>query len=219
VATWTVIAAAWGSAVVAQQVEYKTENGVRYQVTTRVEQRQVPVTVMQDRTQTVYARQVTSNTLNQQQLYAVPSTTYQWESELRGRWNPFITPYWTYNLRPVTTWSTQVANVQIPVNQVAWVPQTKTVKVPVTSYRTAEQRIETRVAMNDVLPSNTSMANARPLSDTRSATLAAHPSNQPTGAPLGGVALENDPPRQATGGWQPPTSVPSSSPSPTGSRY
>lgn len=188
-----------------QQVREVVENGVRYQETTQVTQRQVPVTVMQDRQQTVYAQQLTSNTLNQQQLYCVPNTTYQWDSQLRGRWNPFVTPYWTYNLRPVTTWSTQVANVQIPVSQVAWVPQTRTVQVPVTTYRTANVETKTRVAMN-ASPATAGLANARPLSSP-SATIAARPSTT-----LGGVALENDPPRQATGGgWQTPAT--------SGSRY
>jgi len=191
-----------------QDVRYEERNGVRYQVTTRVQQRQVPVTTMQNQQQTVYAQQLQTNTMSHQQLYAVPKTSYQWNSRLHGRWNPFVTPYWTYNLRPVTTWSTQVANVQIPVNQVAWVPQTKTVQVPVTAYRTVEEKVETTMAMNDVPSTNTSLANARPLSRP-SATIATRPSTS-----LGGVALQNDPPRQATGGgWQSPT------PGTTGSRY
>ena len=188
------------------QVRYENKNGIRYQVTQRVSQRQVPVTVMQDRQQTVYAQQVTTNTLNQQQLYTVPNTSYQWDSRLNGRWNPFITPYWTYNLRPVTTWSTQVANVQIPVSQVAWVPQTKTVQVPVTAYRAAEEKTETWVAMNATTTPNTGLASARPISSPTT-MLATRP-----GVALGGVALQNDPPRQSTGGgWQ--------SPSTSGSRY
>jgi len=175
------------------QVRYEEKDGVRYQVT----QSQVPVTVMQDRQQTVYSQQLTTNTLNHQQLYCVPNTSYQWDSRLRGRWNPFVTPYWTYNLRPVTSWSTQVANVQIPVSQVAWVPQTKTVQVPVTAYRPAE----TWVAMNAITPPSTGLASAGPLSGP-SATLAARPS-----VALGGVALQKDPPRQATGVWQSPSAL------------
>lgn len=205
VATLALVCGLCAGKSIGQEVKYEERNGVRYQVTRRVQQRQVPVTQMQDRQQTVYAQQLTTNTVNHQQLYCVPNTSYQWDSRLRGRWNPFATPYWTYNLRPVTTWNTQVANVQIPVNQVAWVPQTQTVQVPVTTYRTAEEVVETRVAMNDG-PTTTGLANARPLSSP-SATIAARPSNA-----LGGVAaLQNDPPRQATGGWQTPTTV--------GSRY
>ncbi|MCG8449961.1 MAG: hypothetical protein MI725_10335 [Pirellulales bacterium] len=188
---------------VAAQVVFAQEivtgaDGNRYQVTRRVTQRQVPVTEMQDRSETVYTQQLTTNTINHQQLYCVPTTSYQWDTRLRGRWNPFVTPYWTYNLRPVTTWSTQVANVQIPINQVAWVPQTRIVQVPVTTYRTAEVEETTRVALND----SRTLSRAKPLSGT--ATIAARPGTT-TSTPLGGVALENDPPRQATG-WQNPNS-------------
>ncbi len=181
----------------AQNVTYENgADGVRYQVTTRVIKRQVPVTVMQDRQQTVYAQQVTTKNLAHQQLYCVPTTQYQWQSQLRGRWNPFVTPYWTHNLQPVTTWQQQVANVQIPVSSVAWVPQTKTVQVPVTQYRTAEETVTTRVAMNE----------SRRLSSTQpsggsTATIAARPST----APIGGVRMDNDPPRQSTGAWQSPS--------------
>ncbi|MGI9430019.1 MAG: hypothetical protein ACR2NM_15270 [Bythopirellula sp.] len=186
----------WG-----QETREVVRDGVRYQETRRVTQRQVPVTVMQNQNQMVYTQQLTTNTLNHQQLYCVPTTSYQWDSRLRGRWNPFVTPYWTYNLRPVTTWNTQLANVQIPVNKVAWVPQTRTVQVPVTTYRTAEEETVTRVAMNNA-PSSTALASAQPQTSGPSATIAARP-----GTTLGGVRLQNDPPRQATGWQQPATSV------------
>jgi len=200
---WNHAALVLAAGVVAQTAfaqEIQTDaDGTRYQVTRRVTQRQVPVTEMQDRQQTVYTQQLTTNTLTHQQLYSVPSTQYHWDTRLRGRWNPFVTPYWTYDLRPVTTWNTQVAHVQIPVNHVAWVPQTSTVKVPVTTYRTAEVEETTRVALSG----SRTLATTQPLSS--SATIAARPLTGTTvlGTPLGGVALHNDPPRQATG-WQSP---------------
>jgi len=178
-----------------QNVTYEERDGVRYQVTRRVVQRQVPTTVMQDRQQTVYTQQIASDTIHQQQLYCTPVTQYQWVSRLHGRWNPFVTPYWTHSLQPVTTWQQQVANVQIPVNRMAWVPQTRTVQVPVTQYRTAEEEIITRVALNEPRPS----ADGQSLA-SRPVTIAARPST----GPIGGVALQNDPPRQATG-WQSPS--------------
>ncbi|NOY30365.1 MAG: hypothetical protein GXP28_09375 [Planctomycetes bacterium] len=182
----------------AQEVKYETgADGVRYQVTTRVVKRQVPVTVMQDRQQTTYAQQITTNHLSHQQLYNVPVTQYQWQSQLRGRWNPFMTPYWTHNLKPVTTWHQQVANVQIPVSSAAWVPQTKTVQVPVTQYRTAEETVTTRVAMNE--PRH--LGSTQLGSTGSTATIAARPST----VLIGGRQLENDPPRQATGLWQSPS--------------
>jgi len=184
----------------AQEVKYETINGIQYRVTTQVVKHQVPVSVMQDRQQTVYAQKITTNNYTHQQLYSVPVTQYQWQSQLHGRWNPFMTPYWTHNLRPVTTWHQQVANVQIPVSSVAWVPQTKTVQVPVTEYRMAEKTITSRVAMNE--PRR--LASAQPLSG-RAVTIATRPST----VEIGGRKLENDPPKQATGNWN----------SQTGSRY
>ncbi len=181
----------------AQNVRYDERDGVRYQITSRTVQRVVPVTEMQDRHHTVYTQQITTDNITHQQLYSVPITRYHMVTRLHGRWNPFVTPYWTHNLRPVTTWHQQVANVQIPVTRVAWVPQTTTVQVPVTTYRTAEVEETTRVAMSEPR----TFASAQPLSPT--ATIAARRST-----PLGGVALENDPPRRATG-WQ----------TPPGSRY
>jgi hypothetical protein len=178
----------------AQNVEYEVKGGVRYQVSTRTVQRTVPVTEMQVRHQTVYTQQITTNNINHQQLYSVPSTQYHLVSRLRGRWNPFVTPYWTHDMRPVTTWTQQVANVQIPASQVAWVPQTSTVQVPVTTYRTAEVEETTRVAMSGA-PTRT-FASAQPLQPT--ATIAARPSK-----PLGGIALKSDPPKKATG-WGAP---------------
>jgi hypothetical protein len=179
----------------AQNVEYVIRDGVRYQVSTRTVQRTVPVTEMQDRHQTVYTQQITTDNINQQQVYSVPTTQYHLVSRLRGRWNPFITPYWTHEMQPVTTWSQQVANVQIPVSRVAWAPQTSTVQVPVTTYRTAEVEETTRVAMSGT-PTRT-FASAKPLQPT--ATIAARPST-----PIGGVAaLKNDPPKQATGWGKP----------------
>ena len=180
----------------AQDVKYETKDGVRYQITTHVVKRQVPVTVMQDRQQTVYTQQVTTNNISQQQLYSVPVTQYQWQSQLHGRWNPFITPYWTHNLRPVTIWQQQIANVQIPVSNAAWVPKTRTVQVPVTQYRTAEETVTTRVAMNE--PRR--LGNTQP-SNGSTATIAARPST----VPIGGRKLENDPPKKATGPWQSPS--------------
>ena len=178
----------------AQNVRYEEREGVRYQVTTRTVQRTVPVTEMQDRQQTVYTQQVTTDNISHQQVYSVPTTQYQTVSRLHGRWNPFITPYWTHDVQPVTTWSQQVANVQIPVNRVVWVPQTKTVQVPVTTYRTAEVEETTRVAMSGS-PTRT-YASAQPLQPTP--VVATRPST-----PLGGVELKNDPPRQATGWGKP----------------
>jgi hypothetical protein len=131
----------------APRVEEETINGVKYQVTRQTVQQVVPVTIMQDRQQTTYAQQVTTETIPHQQAYTVPVTQYEMVATLHGRWNPFVEPYYTYEMQPVTYYQEQVANVQIPMNKVSWVPQTQTVKVPITEYRTAQQEIVTRVAL------------------------------------------------------------------------
>ena len=197
------------TAVPTAQAQVTQEVRDGYQITRRVTQRQVPVTEMRDQTQTTYRQQITTDNYQTQQLYSVPVTQYQMVSKLRGRWNPLVTPYWTHEMKPVTTWTQQVATVSVPVTRSAWVPETRTVQVPVTTYRTAEEVTETRVALSPTAgSSNRAFASTRG-ADTRgpSATLAARPNSSHTSVaskPLGGVALENDPPRQATG-WQPPS--------------
>ena len=186
---------------IAQNVRFEERDGVRYQVSTRKVQRTVPVTEMHDRHQTVYTQQITTENITSQQTYLTPITQYQTVTRLRGRWNPFIMPYYTYDVRPVTTWHQSVANVQVPVSRTAWVPQTQTVQVPVTTYKTAEVEETTRVAMNQP---NT-FASAQPLSP-QTVTIAARPSTTViSSTPLGGHALQNDPPRAGTG-WQTPGS-------------
>ena len=176
----------------------KVIDGVRYQVSTRKVQRTVPVTEMQNRQQTVYTQQVTTQNINSQQTFVTPVTQYQTVTRLRGRWNPFITPYYTYDVKPVTTWHQSVANVQVPVSSTSWVPQTQTYQVPVTTFRTAEVEETTRVALDQPR----TYASAQPLSPT--ATIASLPNTTViSSTPLGGVAMENDPPRSGTG-WTSP---------------
>ena len=169
-------------------------------MTRRAVQRQVPVVVMQDRQQTVYAQQWSTQMVNSQRLYCTPVTQYHMVSRLNGRWNPFVKPYWTHEMKPVTTWHQQVAAVQVPVTHLAWVPQTQTVQVPVTAYRTLEEETISRVALNHPQ----SLAGPQALTaDSPSATLAASPGHGSLVdvQPIGGIALKNDPPRKATS-WQ-----------------
>lgn len=132
----------------APEVKEETINGVRYQVTRQVVQQQMPVTIMRDQTQTVMTQQVVTETIPHQQVYTVPVTQYEMVATLHGRWNPFVEPYYTYEMQPVTYYQEQVASVQIPMTKVTWVPQTKTVQVPVTEYKMAEREVITRVALS-----------------------------------------------------------------------
>lgn len=192
----------------AAQVTYEDVGGIRYQVTRQSVPRQIPITETLDQQQTTYRQQVTTDTVQHQQLYTVPVTQYQLVSRVHGRWNPFVTPYYTHHYEPVTTWQQQVATVQIPVNRVSWAPETRTVKTPVTTYRTANQEMLVRTPIGPAtgpLPgSGTALAATAPsgASSQPTATLAARPSAPAASAPTsGGTALMSDPPRQATG-WQ-----------------
>jgi len=187
------------STAIAQNVNYQTENGINYRVTTQ--QVQVPETTMREQTQTVYRQQLTTDNLQSTHLVTVPNTQYRLVSRMRGRWNPFVTPYWTHHYEPVTTWSQQAATVSVPVSRLAWVPETRVVQSPVTTYRTAQRVIKEPVSAAPSTAGGQQYAS----NSSPSATLAAVPSGSRTASlPIGGRQLNNDPPSQPTGtGWQP----------------
>lgn len=211
----------------AQSPGIQTINGQQYQVTSRMVQ--VPVQQVANQTQTFYTQKVTTQTVQQQQQYSVPVTQYQLVSRLHGRWNPFITPYWTHNYEPVTTYQQQTATVQIPVNTVAWVPETRNVQMPTTTYKTVEQLVMTPIVNGSgaMGGSQQMMASSGTTTTSPSATLVARaPGSAPpavNATPLssvpsvasapttygaagaGGTQLNSDPPRGPTGStWQTP---------------
>jgi hypothetical protein len=211
----------------ADTTSYEDVDGVRFQVTRRT--MQVPITQTTSQQQTVYRQQVTTQTIQQQQLYTVPVTQYQLVSRLHGRWNPFMTPYWTHHYEPVTTWQQQTATVQIPVNTVGWAPQTQTVQLPTTTYKSVDaivSRIPIGATPGAMGGSQQMMASSGGITSGPTATLAARPpgyapssasatplSNVPSvaSAPttygavgIGGTQMNSDPPRQAPG-WQSPS--------------
>ena len=194
-------------------VDYQDVGGIRYQIQRTEVPTSIPVTEMREQQQTTYRQQVTTENVAHQQVYNVPITQYQIVSRLHGRWNPFITPYWTHHYEPVTVWQQQVATVQIPVTRVAWAPETRTVQQPVTSWRTANRIVETKTPIGATPSggSGTALAGARPLGGTPSATLSPTSGAAASLAqrPLGGEAMQNDPPKQASG-WQPPSTSSSS---------
>jgi len=186
------------------QVTYEDVGGIRYQITRQEVPTQVPVTETVAQQQTTYRQQITTENVQHQQLYTVPVTQYQIVSRLNGRWNPFMTPYWSHHYVPVTTWHQQVGTVQIPVTRVAWAPETRTVQQPVTTWKTANRIVETRTPIG-AAPS-TALA-AKPLGGGPTATIAALPNGSTASSaarPLGGEQLQSDPPRQATS-WQSPS--------------
>jgi hypothetical protein len=129
------------------EAKEETIDGIKYRITRQTVQQTMPVTIMQDQQQTVYTPKVTTENISHQQVYSIPITQYEAVPVLHGRWNPFVEPYYTYETQLVTRYQEQVVNVQIPVSKAEYVTETKTVQVPVTEYRTAQQVIETRVAL------------------------------------------------------------------------
>lgn len=203
----------------ADTTTYEVVNGVQCQVTRRTTQ--VPMTQVSNQQQTVYRQQLTTQTLQQQQLYTVPVTQYQLVSRLHGRWNPFVTPYWTHQYEPVTIWQQQTATVQIPVSTMAWTPETRSVQVPTTTMVPVEAIVSIQ-ALPAGAGSQQLMASAGGASSTAAATttgptamLAARPSSISSAPPAaasvpvlasapinyGGHAIDKDPPPQPSG-WQ-----------------
>ncbi|MBA3484842.1 MAG: hypothetical protein H0T51_23835 [Pirellulales bacterium] len=201
-----VLSAVTSRPLLGQEVKYEDgADGIRYQVTRQVIQRQVPVQVMKDQQQTTYRQQVTTENVQHQQVYNVPVTQYRIVSRLNGRWNPFVQPYWTHHYEPVTTWQQQVGTVQIPVTRVSVAPETHTVQVATTEYRTANEEVFRKVAVGAV-PSaapNTAWAARTPATAGPSATIAPLAGSTAAASiatrPIGGEKMESDIPRTSTG--------------------
>jgi hypothetical protein len=208
----------------SQAPEYVDENGSRYQITRRVVPTTVPVQKVQEQPVTTYRTQVATENLQHQQVYSVPVTQYQVVPRLHGRWNPFVTPYWTYQYEPVTTWQRQVATVQIPVTRTALVPETRTVQQYVTTWETRNSEIvaKTYVGPTPTAGSPSIGLAARPLPNAPpSAQLSTPPSSATAVAAqqYGGQAMQNDPPKSPAT-WQPVQGgVPSTATVNSGSRY
>ncbi|MCA9235866.1 MAG: hypothetical protein KDA44_10370 [Planctomycetales bacterium] len=197
----------------AQQVQYETgPDGVKYQVTRTTVNRTVPVTENLTQTQTTYRQQVVTENQQFQQVYRVPVTQYQLVTRIHGRWNPFVTPYYTHEYEPVTSYQQQVATVTMPVTRISWAPETRTVETPVTRYAVRPVEVTERVALSAPAAARPLMAaNSAPAAAAGpSATIATRPSApiSSAAAPYGGRAMTSDPPRQGSG-WQ----------AQTGSRY
>ncbi len=170
----------------------KGADGVTYKVTRRVSQQLAPMTEMQTREEKVLRPRVTTQLQTVQQNYLTPVTEYRWVSRMKGRFNPFVQPYWTQQLEPFTRWQTTQSTVQVPTNSTEWVEERRTVQTPITTYRTVQNETVSRVAVS------TPPANYQPNTFTPVETplVASRP-----GALVGGQRLQNDPPRAASG-WR-----------------
>lgn len=187
------------AAAAQQTVTYETDpnTGVTFQVTRNVTQQLAPVTEMQKREETVYTPRVSTQMQTYQQNYVAPVTEYRWVSRMRGRWNPFIRPYWAQQLEPFTRWENRQTTYQSPTTKTDWVPEKRIVQTPVTTYRTVQNETVSRVAVGGPAAGYSRPGAAPQQFAPVQAPLVA----SRTGAVAGGTRMASDPPRAATG-WR-----------------
>jgi hypothetical protein len=129
----------------ADEVRYYQENGVTYQETRRVVQRQVAETQVQSCPRTVFREQVTSEVRDQVRSCWCPVTECRCETRWVGCWNPFMEPYPVSRAVPTTRWELRSEVAKVPVTTRQLVPETQYVQVPVTTYRTVAEEVVSRV--------------------------------------------------------------------------
>jgi len=178
-AALVLIPAVGGQTLLGEEPRYFEKDGVTYRETREVVQRPMAETRLEQREQTVYREQLSTQVQETYRTYQTPVTEYQLVTVLRGRWNPFVLPYLSNEMVPVRRWETRQEIVRTPVARRDLVPETRVVQVPVTTHRIVEEEVIRRVAVT-------------PPGGTTS---------------VGGVArLENDPPRQGSN-WRSSTST------------
>lgn len=166
----------------AEDVRYYEENGVTYRESRRTVHRPITQTEYVERDRVVYRPEVRAETRDIYRSYQVPVTEYRWEAQLRGRFNPFVRPYWVNEYVPRTFWETRSEVVKEPYLRQELVAETRTEQVPIVSQRLVEEQITSRVAIS-----------SPPI---RVPSESAGSSEVVSRQKLGGVArLENDPPR------------------------
>jgi len=167
---------------------YQGDDGRTYRETRHTVQRPVSETRVEERKVPVYREQVTTRYVDSYRTYVTPVTEYHWETQLKGRWNPLVAPYFQQRLVPRTRWETHVEPTKIPMVRREMVAGSRTDRFPVTSRRFVEEEQISRVVVDD-----------RPNSSDPFAASTSVARRQQ----IGGVKLENDPPRQgASTDWQ-----------------
>ncbi|MCA9246962.1 MAG: hypothetical protein KDA42_07605 [Planctomycetales bacterium] len=164
----------------ADEVRYFEQDGLTYKETRRLVQRPVNEIQYEQREQTVYREQLHTDLVETSRTYHHPVTEYRWVTVLKGRWNPLVQPYFTQQLMPVQTWQPREHIIRTPVQRRELIPETRTVQVPVSKQRVAQEEMISRVVVG-------------PASGASSVAGVANGST-----PVGGVArMENDPPRRS----------------------
>lgn len=169
----------------ADNVREYDENGLRYRETTRIVQRPVYETKMVEQTREIVQPTYTTDQVPTTRTVYLPITEYKPQPVMRGRWNPFIEPYYEYRYVPVTRWETRQETVNVPVVRQQNKTETQTVKVPVTQMRLANEEYVRREiigrALGDV------PAGGNPTGGAAASTAAR--------TNYGGISLKDPPPR------------------------
>lgn len=175
------VAVACGTTATADDIRYYQDGGVTYREVRRVVQRPVVETKLEQRQQTVYQPQYTTEVVPTTSTVYTPVTEYRWEARWHNTWNPFSDPYVAYHLVPTTRWDSRAVQGQQTVTRYNVVPQTQTVQVPVTTQRVVNEEIVSRMPVQ-APPAGAVVSTA-------------------SGQAVGGITkLENDPPRDT--GWR-----------------
>lgn len=187
----------------ADDVRYYEKDGVTYRETRQTIQRRIPEVNYEERSQTVYREECVTQLKDTVRTYWTPVTEYQLQQRLVGRWNPLVRPYFEYQNVPVVRWECRSDVVQVPTACRQLVPETRTTRTPVTSWRTVEEEVISRVAVGTRPSSNSALATTSPSSTQSILAGPLVPVQIPDSArreEIGGLSrLDNDPPRQGTG--------------------
>ncbi|MEX0678884.1 MAG: hypothetical protein WD063_17545 [Pirellulales bacterium] len=135
-------------AALAQNVDYVTEGGIRYQVITSETQRPLTTVRYEPRESTVYQPRYTTDMQESVRTYQVPVTEQQWVLGYQRTWNIFAPPVPSYRLMPVTRWQTRTETVRIPITKREYVPVRQVQQVPITDTRIAKETVVRKVAIS-----------------------------------------------------------------------
>ncbi len=168
--------AAASTPALAQDVRFYEEDGVTFKETKQTVRRQIPQVQYHESERTVLRSQTKTEMQDVVRTYQVPVTEYRWESYWKGRYNPFSQPELAHRQVPYTRWETRTEISKVPVTRVETVPEKTPVKVGITTWRTVEEHVTSRVAMG-----------ARPVGAAAIASSNSPPGSTNVGSQLGNL--------------------------------
>lgn len=145
----------------AQQAQTYQENGMLYRDHVTRVQRPIATIKTEERRQLVHRMQVTTEMRDTYRNYATPVTNYQWVTKEHGRWNPFVQPYYSQKMVPITRWEPRTEVTQVPITRTTWVPEIQTRQVQVPSWRMTEEKVVRKVYVG-IAPTTTTRTASRP---------------------------------------------------------